>query len=395
MAQFVSSEEFTVDVPEVLIHALFRQPEALELVLADAGLPPHEIAMWARQTGVGAEIEQLAGWLSVAQQPGHYKPLLEVAGSHLRAGEALEALPVFRWAYQVWQQSPVQGRKYYSDGTKLLAQWGECLYHLEHTEAARQCWRQALSLIQEEDALERLAQTIERAGALDDYGGIVGQALHAGLPGAQRLWQRWLRLQDADAAICVDAESDAEPLPLPAPDAPGVAVLADVANLDMVCRDQFGFAHRLDYARLLQAAAQYGPVQVKMAFVPDIPDTLAVREQLAASGFTVDLLRPKRSHGRIVANADTAMAAYAARWASAPDIGRLELWTGDGDFLHAREAIQQAWPAVTVAFRSFAVGTAAAIQALGEDWLPIEAAYLQRLVGDEEERFVTGGGSRE
>ena len=45
MAQFDSSEEFAVDVPEVLIYALFRQPEALELVLADAGLPPHEVAM--------------------------------------------------------------------------------------------------------------------------------------------------------------------------------------------------------------------------------------------------------------------------------------------------------------------------------------------------------------
>lgn len=383
MTEFVATEAFAVDVPEVLIHALFRQPQALELVLADAGLPPHAVAMWARQTGVGAEIEQQAGWLSVAQQPGRYKPLLEVAGSHWRAGETLEALPIFRWAYQAWQQTPAQGGKYYSDGIKLLAQWGACLYQLEHMDAARQCWLRALNLIQDEEALGRLAQTIERVGAREDYGVMVEQAVDAGLPGAQRLWQRWLRLQEADEAATDDDE--ALPAPAPAPDAPGVAVLVDVANLDMVCRDQYGFERRVDYQRLLQAAAQYGPVQVKLAFVPDIPDTLAVQEQLAASGFTVDLLRPKRSHGRIVANADTAMAAYATRWASDPGIGRLELWTGDGDFLRAREAVKEAWPEVTVAFRSFTTGTAARIQALGEDWLPIAAAYLQQPVRDEDE----------
>jgi len=386
MAQFDSSEEFAVDVPEVLIYALFRQPEALELVLADAGLPPHEVAMWARQTGVGAEIEQQAGWLSVAQQPGRYKPLLEVAGSHWRAGETLEALPVFRWAYQAWQQTAAQGGKYYSDGIKLLAQWGACLYQLEHVDAARQCWLRALNLIQDEEALGRLVQTIERAGAREDYEFVVGQALDAGLPGAQRLWQRWLRLQEADEAAKDNDET--LPLPTPEPGAPGVAVLVDVANLDMVCRDQYGFERRVDYARLLQAAAQYGPVQVKMAFVPDIPDTLAVREQLAESGFVVDLLRPKRSHGRIVANADTAMAAYAARWASDPGVGRVELRTGDGDFLRAREAIKGAWPEVAVVFRSFAIGTAASIQALGEDWLPIAAAYLLKpMAGEDEAAF--------
>jgi hypothetical protein len=57
-------------------------------------------------------------------------------------------------------------------------------------------------------------------------------------------------------------------------------------------------------------------------------------------------------------------------------VGRIELWTGDGDFLRVREAITQAWPEVDVAFRSFEAGTAPGIRLLGEDWEPIDPAYL-------------------
>jgi hypothetical protein len=111
--------------------------------------------------------------------------------------------------------------------------------------------------------------------------------------------------------------------------------------------------------------------------VPDLPDTLPVREHLAAASFTVYLHSPKRSHGRITANADAVMAAWAVRWAGSGEVGRVELWTGDGDFLAVRDVIRQGWPAVTVAFRSFPVGTAANIQRLGEDWAPIGAGYLR------------------
>jgi hypothetical protein len=86
--------------------------------------------------------------------------------------------------------------------------------------------------------------------------------------------------------------------------------------------------------------------------------------------------RPKRSHGRIAANADAIMGAAAARWASAPGIGRVELWTGDGDFLPVRDLIRQAWPHVAVAFRGFVAGAAAEIQRLAEDWMPIGPHYL-------------------
>jgi hypothetical protein len=54
----------------------------------------------------------------------------------------------------------------------------------------------------------------------------------------------------------------------------------------------------------------------------------------------------------------------------------VELWTGDGDFLRVYDAIQQAWPEVTVLFRSFETGTAMGIQALEEAWLPINVRYV-------------------
>jgi hypothetical protein len=153
--------------------------------------------------------------------------------------------------------------------------------------------------------------------------------------------------------------------------------MADVANLDLVCADQFGYGRRLEYGRLLRAAGRYGSVPVKIAFVPDMPETLAIREHLARVGFEIDLKRPKRSHGRLEANADTAMAAAAVRWATDAEVGRVELWTGDGDFLKVREVVGHARPEVTVAFRSFEVGTAAGIRRLGADWSPIGPGYLQ------------------
>jgi len=157
-----------------------------------------------------------------------------------------------------------------------------------------------------------------------------------------------------------------------------VAVLADVANLDMVCRDQYGIDRRLHYGQLLQSTRIHGHVRVKLAFVPDIPQTMVTQYHLQQCGFSLDLLRPKYRHGRRVANADTAMAAFAVRWASETSVQRVELWTGDGDFLRVYDAIQQAWPAVTVVFRSFEVGTATGIQALEGAWLPIAERYVWR-----------------
>lgn len=370
----------STEVPQALIQALFRHPQALTTILDETGIPPHVVALWARQTGAAAEIEQQAGWLSVSRQPGYYKPLLEVAGSHLRAGELLEALPVFRWAYQVWQSANGQDRRYAAEGVKLLAQWGVCLQRLEQGEAARQRWLQALSLIRDTDTLARLLATLERWADPESYRMVLEQALRRDLPGARRLWQRWQRLQRAQEATGIDntAVQPATVTSSTGQHTPGVAVLADVANLDMVCRDQYGVHYRPDYARLLALAAQTGDLQARLAFVPDIPETLAVREHLEDAGFVVDLLTPKRSHGRMVANADTAMAAFAVRWASDPSIGRLELWTGDGDFLRVRDAVQQVWPEMTVAFRSFEVGTAAGIRRLGADWTPIEANYVEK-----------------
>jgi len=362
------------DVPQALIHALFRHPQVLQFVLDEAGLAPHEVAMWARQVGDASGIEKLAGWLSVGRQSGHYKPLLEVAGSHLRAGDLLEALPVFHWAYRSWRAVPDGNLKHRYDGVKLMALWGECLYRLNQPEEAQKRWLWSLALIQDAETLARLARTIERTGATQEYLAVLRQALQRDLPGAGALWQRWQRIAVASAGT---ASTAAGPGPAPPPGSPGVAVMADVANLDMACGDQYGFGRQLDYGQLLQATARHGPVQVRLAFVPDLPDTLAVRQHLEQAGFQLDLKRPKRSHGRIVANADTAMASFAVRWASDPQIGRVELWTGDGDFLKVREAINQAWADVEVAFRSFEVGTAAAIQRLEHAWDPIAPQYLQ------------------
>ena len=362
------------DVPQVLIRALFHYPGALQTTLNDAGLAPHELAIWARQSGTAPDIEKLAGWLSVGQQPGRYKPLLEVAGSHLRAGDLLEALPVFRWAHQAWQLAPVNGRSYRYDGVKLLALWGECLYRLGQAEGAQARWLRALTVIADEEALIRLARIIEKAGATQEYEAVLGAALRHRLPGAEALWLRWQRMATAlDQEHPASPESDDHP----SPGSLGVAVMADVANLDMVCNDQYGFGRRLDYGQLLRAAGRYGLVRVKMGFVPDIPKTLDVRQHLDQVGFQIDLKRPKHSHGRIVANADTAMAAAAVRWASDPQIQRVELWTGDGDFLKVREVISQTWPDVEVMFRSFEVGTAATIRRLGDAWEPIGPEYLQ------------------
>lgn len=376
----------TAQVPQTLIQALLRRPQLLQEVLTEVGMAPHAIALWARQNGLEPELEQRAGWLSVTQQPGYYKPLLEVAGSHWRAGDLETALPVFRWAYHSWQAAGETTAGYYTDGVKLLGQWGACLYQLEEPFEAQGRWLQALALITDEDALRRLAQIIEESGAaFETYGMLLEQAVHRSLPGAGNLWQRYQRLQALAAAPAAPAVTTGATDPAPAPDAREVILLADVANLDMVCREQYGYDRQLDYARLARAAARLGPTPVKLAFVPEIPETLATRERLAAAGFTVDLLPPKRSHGRIVANADTAMAAYAVRWASHPEVGRVELWTGDGDFLRVRDAIQQAWPEVVVVFRSFETGTASGIQRLGSDWLPITLEYVNSFRYQEQE----------
>ena len=360
------------EVPQALIQALFRYPVALQTALDAAGVAPHELAMWARRAGDAPEIEKLAGWLSVGQQPGHYKPILEVAAGHLRAGELLEALPVFRWAYYAWQGAPTSAPGRRADGVKLLARWGECLYRLGQAAGAQDKWLRALPLISDEEALTRLARVIERTGAGTEYEAVLTAARGLALPGADALWQRYQRL-----TATPPWQEDPEPaLTAAPPDAPGVAVLADVANLELVCGDQFGYGRRLDYGRLLAAAGQAGPVRVKVAFVPDLPDTLPVRAHLAEAGFDLELQRPKRSHGRIAANADAVLGAAAARWASAPEIGRVELWTGDGDFVKVRDLIRQAWPRVTVAFRSFLAGTAAEIQRLESDWQPIGPRYL-------------------
>ncbi|MBN1935618.1 MAG: NYN domain-containing protein [Anaerolineae bacterium] len=396
-------------VPAALIRSLFHYPQTLERVLADAGLRPHDLAIWARQAGAAAEIEKLAGWFSVGQEPDHYKPLLEVAGCLLRAGDLQEALPVFRWAYQNWRLATEYSPAYYANGAKLLVQWGACLYRLGCAAEAEQCWQQALDATLTEEILSRLFKTIERLGAVQTYERVLDEATRRQLPGAAALAQRWQHLSTSELPTMtgmpllppsaepdeserqentqglesvglqpeVELQSKTEPQTDGQTNGLGVAVMADVANLDLVCSDQYGLNACLDYGQLLQAAGRYGPVEVKIAFVPDIPDTLAVRERLAQAGFDLDLKRPKRSHGRMVANADTAMAAMATRWAGDPQIGRVELWTGDGDFLKVREVIAQAWPQVEVIFRSFAAGTAAAIQHLDGGWEEIGAQYVQ------------------
>ena len=105
-----------------------------------------------------------------------------------------------------------------------------------------------------------------------------------------------------------------------------------------------------------------------------------MRRELARAGFEIDLKQPKVSHGRLEANADTAMAAAAVRWASDPAVSRVELWTGDGDFVKVREVVANAWPRVAVTFRSFEVGTAWAIRRLGRDWMRIGPEYLLSLI---------------
>lgn len=361
------------EVPQALIQALFRYPVALQTALDAAGVAPHELAMWARRAGNAPELEKLAGWLSVGQQPGYYKPLLEVAAGHLRAGELLEALPVFRWAYYAWQGAPAEAPGRRPDGLKLFALWGECLFRLGQPVGAQDKWLHALQFAGDGEALTRLARVIERTGAVTEYAAVLTAARGLALPGAEALWQRWQRL-----TVTPPGADLAEPAIVTAPpaDAPGLAVLADVANLELVCTDQFGYGRRLDYGRLLAAAEQLGAARARVAFVPDLPDTLPVRDHLAQVGFRVELQRPKRSHGRITANADAAMGAAAARWASEPGIGRVELWTGDGDFLPVRALLRQVWPHVTVAFRGFRAGTAAEIQRLEADWLPIGPGCL-------------------
>lgn len=353
------------ETPQAVLRALFRYPQVWPTILAAAGVAPYEVALWARQDGA-AELEKAAGWLAVGQHPGHYKPLLEVAGSHLRAGELPEALTIFRWAYHIWQTTPPHAPQYYADGVKLLGQWGECLLRLEHPEAAQTCWAQALPYIHDAETLRRLARLVERLDAQRAYPRLLEQALHHATPGAGELWERWQRM----AQPGVTAETPPLPAPAVAADAPGVGLFADVANLELVCGEQYGYGYGLDYGQLARAAAAHGPLQVQQAFTPDIPETRGVRDHLTTAGFAVDLVRPKRSQGRITANADAALAAHAVRWAGAARMGRIEVWSGDGDFLCVREVIAEAYPAVTVAFRRFEQGTAASIRALPE-WQPI------------------------
>ncbi|MBN2001734.1 MAG: NYN domain-containing protein [Anaerolineae bacterium] len=353
------------DTPHAILRALLRHPRVLPAILAEAGVAPHEIALWARQDGA-MDLEKAAGWLAVGQQPGRYKPLLEVAGSHLRAGELTEALAIFRWAYQIWQTTPAYGPQYYADGVKLLTQWGECLLRLDQPHAARRYWLQALNFVRDAETMRRLSRQVERLDAYHAYPFILEHALHRALPGAPELWERWQRVLTAESSA-----ADPRALPLDARnDAPGVGVFADIANLDLVCGEQYGYGYCLDYKRLARSSAAYGPLQVRQAFTPDIPETRFLREFLTAAGFAVNLLRPKRSHGRITANADVALAAHAVRWAGAAQIGRIEIWSGDGDFLCVREVIAEAYPTITIAFRSFENGTASGIRALTE-WEPI------------------------
>lgn len=356
-------------VPQAVIRALFRQPWTLQTVLAEAGLAPHELAVWARRLATGSEIEKLAGWLAVGQRPGEYKPLLEVATSHLRAGEVLEALPVFRWAYQAWQAAPPDAA-HRGHGVRLLARWGQCLYQAGQVDEAVERWRWALSLVADETTLRRLLRVVEEAGAAEVGRGLLDLAVRRGLPGAEALRHHRHTLQ---AAAPTPPALPTPPVARPT----GVAVLADVANLDQVCAEQYGFGQRVDYGRLLRSAERHGTVRVRQAFVPDIPETLAVQRHLAEVGFDVELQRLKRTHGRLSANADAHIAAAATRWASDPSIQRVELWTGDGDFLKVRDVIGAAWPTVNVVFRGFAAGTAQAIQHLEGGWLPITGECLQ------------------
>lgn len=360
-------------VSRTLARALLRHPQVLQAVLEEDGLSPSDLALWGRKMGAGTELETLAHRLAALRR-APYRPLLERAVGFLRDGNPRKACPAFQKAHRLWQAA-VDGDDPMGcyDGCKLLALWGECLYQLGQTIEARLRWLWALALAPDDDTRLRIARTIEKVGLAEDRAALLNEVRRHALEGAELLEHRWLKLDGNSTSLL--------PYPLPAPptEARGqiVAVMADVSNLDLVCVDQYGRGRRLDYGRLLGQAETYGPVQIKSAFVPDMRETLAVRRHLLQVGFALDLKQPKLSHGRIAANADTAMAAAAVRWASDARVGRVELWTGDGDFLKVREVVNQAWPQVVVAFRSFAAGTAAGIRQLGEDWAPIGPQFLQ------------------
>ena len=369
------------DVPQVVLQALFRHPETLASILADANLGPHALRDWARRSG-RYELEKLAAWSAVGQRSSHYQPLLELADAQVRAGEWHEALPILHWAKQRWQASPpAPGRR--SDGLRLLTLWGECLHRTGDGMAAQQTWLAALGLVRSADELQRLARAIEQTGAGRAYGVVLAQARLRALPSAHALG---LYRQGGPCAREMAAgegfPTTVQPSSVPAQAGPGlpragtVCVLADVANLELVCRDQHGWGRRLDYGRLLDAAGQQGEVKVRLAFVPELPETEEVRRHLQACSFRVELIRPKHSSGRIQADADAALAAAAVRWASDPNVACVEIWSGDRDLLAARTMIAEAWPHVQVRFRSFEAGTAAGIRQLGEGWQPISTGFL-------------------
>lgn len=313
---------------------------------------------------------------------GDYRPLLELATNLLRRGEFSAALPLLCRAHHALRTITDGPPSPSYDGSKILALWGECLYRLGQSAQALQRWLEALDLVPDGDTFARLTRTIERAGAVHEYGIVLKEGCTRGVPGALALWQRW---QGQTITLTQDG---ADPKGLPAfprsgpfPAHPGVAVMADVANLDLSCGEQYGWEVCLDYGRLLREAGRHGVLRARVAFVPNLVETLAVRQRLLQAGFTLDLKQPKMSHGRLTANADTAMAAAAVRWASDAHIGRVELWTGDGDFIKVREVIQESWPHVSVVFRSLAQGTAAAIRHLAADWMAIGPEYLLPLEG--------------
>ena len=291
-----------------------------------------------------------------------YRSILEAAVGRLRDDEAGPALLLLQQAYQLWQATAAAGPRYDYDGTKIMALGGECLYRLGRPAEAQARWLDALKLAPDAATLDRLVRTMHRCGAVQESAAVLAAARCRG-PVASTT-QTHLAPEPPHASLSLPIK------------APGVAVLADVANLDMVCRDQYGWGQRPDYRHLLGLAERYGPLRARIAFVPDMPETRAVRRHLLAAGFELDLKQPKRSHGRLVADTDAAMAAAAVRWAGEDDVQRVELWTGDGDFLRVREIVHQARPRVVVAFRSFTAGTAMGIRRLPE-WSPIGPESLQ------------------
>ena len=310
-----------------------------------------------------------------------FGPHMELAVSHLRAGEDELAAPAFHRAYQAWRALPRQHKQRY-DGAQLLSLWGQCLFRLGHVAPAQQCWIEALTLVPDDATLRLLLRTVLQCAGPETCQTILREARERLVPGAAQLWHQYLcdeaKPEPLRGSHAVPQEQAAQVRSVPAPtEQSALAIMADVANLDLSCSDQYGPGHRPDYGRLLHWANRHGPLRACMAFVPNIPQTLAVRDHLHKAGFEVDSLRPKRSHGRLSANADTAMASYAVRWASDPQVGRLELWTGDGDFLRVREAVQNAWPNVHVVFRSFDVGTALGIRQLGRSWQPIGWQFVE------------------